>query len=75
MRFDLFEIKCTLKNENVLFSDFPNKDCTYMMARDFVDRNFTILKNKKTFTVLTKEVAVIFTGDGKVMLNNSNESQ
>ncbi len=56
-----------------IFADFLDSSCTYVLARDFVDRNFTILGSQGSISLLTREIAItIYLEDNKVKINNSD---
>ncbi|XP_074640368.1 uncharacterized protein LOC141898409 [Tubulanus polymorphus] len=51
---------------------YLSDDCAYLLARDFIDRNFTILSTKLTITVLTPDIAVTIDEKNHVLINNTD---
>ncbi|XP_002734473.1 uncharacterized protein LOC100370756 [Saccoglossus kowalevskii] len=50
---------------------YENRECTYVLARDFVDRNFTLLSTEDSITLITRDVAVEIDAENIVKINGN----
>ncbi|XP_070550723.1 apolipophorins-like [Ptychodera flava] len=52
---------------------YDNGDCTYVLARDFVDKNFTLLSSQDTITLITRDAAIEIDSENVVRLNGQSK--
>ncbi|KAI8509686.1 hypothetical protein Bbelb_121140 [Branchiostoma belcheri] len=53
--------------------EYNHEDCMYIMARDFLDKNFTILSSPKSITVKLRELVAKISEDSKVYIDGSSQ--
>ncbi|XP_066298737.1 uncharacterized protein [Branchiostoma lanceolatum] len=53
--------------------EYKNEDCMYILARDFLDKNFTILSSPESITIKLRELVVKIKGDSKVYIDGVNQ--
>jgi hypothetical protein len=55
------------------FPGYQNRECTYVLARDFVDKNFTLLSTEDSITLITRDVAVEIDSKNIVRINGKSK--
>ncbi|XP_033108621.1 uncharacterized protein LOC117110129 [Anneissia japonica] len=65
----------TFDQKRYEFPGYKGDGCTYVLASDFVDRNFTIVSTQDTVTLLIQEMSIKVNSENKVQINGRNEIQ
>ncbi|XP_077982064.1 uncharacterized protein LOC144437068 [Glandiceps talaboti] len=52
---------------------YENSKCLYVLARDFVDKNFTLLSSENTITLITRDCAVEIDNNNVVRIDGSQK--
>ncbi|XP_071952665.1 uncharacterized protein [Antedon mediterranea] len=65
----------TFDQKRYEFPGYKGEECSYVLASDFVDRNFTIISTQNSITLVLQEMSIKLNGENKIQINGREEIQ